>query len=300
MHKPKKEVVKVLLTGGHAATTALAVVQEIKHQRLPWNLHWVGTKSAFSGLKSQTFEMKILPEYSVAVHQIVSGKIIKQPSLNSIGAFLKIPIGFIHAFGLIRKLKPTVTLSFGGSVALSVVVASWLMGIPVIVQEQVRGIGWANKLSAYFAKKVAISFEETKRFVDSKKVVFAGSPLTRQTLALSEKTKKHTPTRILVTGGSRGAQNVNTIVFDSLERLLPNFEVKHLTGELDYTKGQEVLKKLPSDISKNYQVYEVASPDAMSELYDWADILVGRSGANTVAETLYLHLPAVFIPIPWS
>jgi UDP-N-acetylglucosamine--N-acetylmuramyl-(pentapeptide) pyrophosphoryl-undecaprenol N-acetylglucosamine transferase len=102
---------------------------------------------------------------------------------------------------------------------------------------------------------------------------------------------------ILITGGSRGSQIINNTVEKVLEDLVKKYKIIHQTGELDYELFLEKSKHLGKE---NYEVYATISPSEMGRMYERADIYIGRSGANTVAEIVCCKIPSILIPIPWS
>jgi UDP-N-acetylglucosamine--N-acetylmuramyl-(pentapeptide) pyrophosphoryl-undecaprenol N-acetylglucosamine transferase len=125
-----------------------------------------------------------------------------------------------------------------------------------------------------------------------------GNPIASSVLALKPKEKiSKTPT-ILITGGSTGAQRINRVVDEILERLLPSYQIIHLTGDLDFENFQKRKRDLPKNLGKKYEVYSFI--EDMAWAYARADMVVGRSGANTVAEIMAARRPAILVPIPWT
>lgn len=272
--KPKR----LLLAGSHAATPAYAITQEIKRRKLPWEIYFVGRRWAFEGKKIETLEYLELPKLGVKFYPLESGKAQTKFTRYTIPALLKIPIGLIQSLILTLKIKPDLTLSFGGASGAWVSFWSWVLGIPILVHEQTAAAGRANIFSSRFAKKVMLSRQSSKQFFANKKVVLTGNPLTFEAVrAAKEKSRREVKT-ILVTGGSRGSTRINEAVSKILPRLERRYKVIHLTGE---GKGRLSIKE-------------------MTEAFRKADVVVGRAGANTVAEIIALKKPAILIPIPWS
>jgi UDP-N-acetylglucosamine--N-acetylmuramyl-(pentapeptide) pyrophosphoryl-undecaprenol N-acetylglucosamine transferase len=156
---------KIVLTGGHAASTAVAVVEALqKDPKINWQIYWIGAASAMEGRRVPTLGMKVLPNLGVEVFTIKAGRLQRKFSRQTIPALARIPLGFLGALYLLLKLRPDVTFSFGGFAAFPVVLASWLLRIPVLIHEQTVAVGLANKISAPFAKQIAIARKESEQF----------------------------------------------------------------------------------------------------------------------------------------
>lgn len=273
------ETKRLLLAGSHAATPAYAVVQEIKLRKLPWEIHFLGGRWAFEGKKIETLEYQELPKLGVKFHSLQAGKLETKFTRYTIPALLKTPFGFIQSLILIRKIKPHLTLSFGGASGAYAAFWSWVFGIPVLVHEQTAAVGRANLFAAKFAQKILLARESSRQFFLGKKVVLTGNPLTQEIIQAVESKPKKAIKTILVTGGSRGSKRINEVIKAILPTLTRKFKVIHLTGE--GSRGRLSIKK-------------------MAEAFKRADLVIGRAGANTVAEIMALKKPAILIPLPWA
>ncbi len=291
---------KILLTGGHAATTALAVIEEIKKRHDDWEIYWVGSGSAIEGRKVNPIENVVFPRIGIKSYEITTGRLQRRFSLWTFPSLFKVPVGFIQAFKLIKKLKPDIVLSFGGYVALPVVVSSWLLRVPVIVQEQVASAGKSNEISSHFAKKVLLARAESLKYYPQKKVWVTGNPVMTSITSVKPKSKPARPMTIYITGGSRGSQALNNLIPPVLVDLLGDYKVIHQTGELEYQKFLNLKKTLPQPLRYRYTVYALVDPLYVHAVYKKADIVVARAGANTVSEIMITKRPSILIPIPWS
>ena len=291
----------VLLTGGHAATPALATVEEIKKRNLDWQLFWVGPTSAMETQQTATAAEKTLSGYGVTIKKINAGKLLRKGNLPTrLKAYFKIPLGFVPAFSTVASINPDVIVSFGGFAALPVVFSGWLLGKKIIIQEQITGAGLANKLSAPFAKKIAVARTESLEFFPKSKTVLIGNPQVAKFFQVEKKEKMGNPPVVFITGGSSGSQIINTIVASSLKDLLPNYNILHQTGENNLSDMQKVKESLPSSLASKYEIFGYVNPNLMASFFEKADIVVSRSGANTVADIVISKKPAILIPIPWS
>lgn len=283
---------KIVLTGGHAGTTALAVIEELVKGG-GWDIYWIGPKRAFEGASVETLEAKTFPKLGVSFHPIVAGRIQRKFSVHTIPSLVRIPFGFFHALFLLIKIRPQVVVSFGGFAAFPVVVIASLLGKKTVIHEQTVAVGLANKLSSIFADKIALAREGSKKYFPAKKTVVTGNPVMASIVKVGRKKKIGTPPTLLIMGGSRGARLINNAVAEVLEKLLQKYNIIHLTGEEGYSELSGLNKK-------NYQVYDFVEPSIMADLYKQSDIVVGRAGANTVSEIMVTGRPAILIPIPWT
>ncbi|QQS38559.1 UDP-N-acetylglucosamine--N-acetylmuramyl-(pentapeptide) pyrophosphoryl-undecaprenol N-acetylglucosamine transferase [Candidatus Woesebacteria bacterium] len=289
----------IVATGGHAGTTALAVIKEIKKSKLNWQLHWIGTKYAVEGKKTLTIEAKTMPQIDVKFHGLIAGKLQRKWSRYTLVSLAKIPFGFVHAFLLLKNIKPSLVLSFGGYAGFPVVVAAFLLRVPVVIQEQITGLGFANRMSLPFADRVALARKEGLKYAKGKGVLI-GNPVNSEIIQLDAKKKMHTPPAIFIFAGSRGSQMINAVIEKLLPNLLANYTVYHHTGDLDYGKFRQVKEKLSIKVRKRYHVYQFIDPIDVPGFYEKSDILIGRAGANTVSEIMIVGIPAILIPLTWT
>jgi len=291
---------KVVLTGGHAATTAVAVVEEIRLADLNWKLTWIGVKNAIEGKKVVTLESEVLPRLGVEFLPITTGRIQRRFTAWTIPSILRLPIGFIQAFYYLLKIKPRVVLSFGGFASFPVVFNAKLLGIPVVIHEQTTAAGMSNLLSTRFASKIALSRSESKKYYPSGKYVVTGNPVMKEITKVKPKLKLGDPPVIFITGGSRGSQSINDALEKILKTLLSRYKLIHQTGGLDYLKFSDIKQKLPRALKDNYEVFVRVNPLEVYKIYQECDIVVARAGANTVSEIMTVKRPAILIPLPIS
>lgn len=293
---------KIVLTGGHAATTAISVIEELirRKGKFGWDIYWIGAKMAVEGKNVPTLEFEVLPKLGIKFLPIVAGRIQRKFTFWTIPSFLKIPFSFIHALLFLLKIRPKIIVSFGGFAAFPVVVAGWFLGIPVVIHDQTASAGRANKASSFFARKIAIARKTSLKYFPAKKTVLVGNPILTQIAEIPPKEEKGNPPIIFILGGSRGSQTLNEVLEKCLINLLPRYEIVHLVGHLGYQKFLKIKNNLPVSLSNHYEVYERIDPLKIDNLYREADIVIARAGANTVAEIIATKRPSILIPIPWS
>lgn len=293
---------KILLTGGHAATTALAVIEELlrKFGKEAVEIYWVGSQFALEGKKIQSLEFKIFPKMQVKSYPIIAARLQRRFTIWTIPSLFKLPISFIQAVIYIVKIRPSLTLSFGGYAAFPIVFSSWLFRIPIIIHEQTTAAGLTNRLSSFFAKKILLARKESLKFFGTKKTLVVGNPVMTQICEVKPKIEIGKTPTILVIGGSRGSLTINNAVYEVLPDLLKKYCLIHLAGEGDYLRFKKRKENLSRTLAENYEVYPSVDPMKMDDVYRKADIIVARSGANTVSELMLIKRPSILIPISWS
>lgn len=296
---------KILITGGHLAP-ALAVVEELKKTKPDAEVIFVGRKYALDSEKTISLEYKEVSKRKIPFVSLQAGRLTKVLSIKSIRSFIRIPLGFFNAFFIINKYRPDIILSFGGYLALPLVFWGYFFKSKIYTHEQTIKPGRANKIIGFYAKKVFIAFDESKKYFSQKKVVVTGNPIRETVLVIRKKPfeiKKDRPV-IYITGGSLGSHSINEHIKKILVRLLDKYIVIHQIGETkeyqDYEKLVELKNNLSEEYGKRYFPVKHFYEDEIGYIYSLTDLVVGRAGANTFFELIKLKKPAVFIPLPWS
>jgi UDP-N-acetylglucosamine--N-acetylmuramyl-(pentapeptide) pyrophosphoryl-undecaprenol N-acetylglucosamine transferase len=183
----------------------------------------------------------------------------------------------------------------GGYAAGPGALAAWLLGRPLILHEQNAIAGWTNRVLSRFAKKIMVAFPEV--FAElARKVVFTGNPVRQEILNLIREGKSEGKLNLLILGGSQGASILNQTVPQALA-LLPEEKrphVWHQTGKnhLEATKANYLNSKIEAKVSDFIQ--------DMAKAYAWADVVICRSGALTVAEIAAVGVASILIPFPYA
>src|SRR3990170_2659026 len=156
---------KFVVTGGHM-TPAVAVLEELfkkeRETKESVRILYVGRKYAMEGDRSTpSVEYQYILRLGVSFASLVTGRVQRVFTWYTIPSLLKIPIGFFHALFILLRFRPDAILSFGGYIAVPVVVTGWLLGIPIVTHEQTLTFGRANKVIEVFAKKIAVSWEDS-------------------------------------------------------------------------------------------------------------------------------------------
>lgn len=281
----------VLLAGGGSighVSPLLSLADELRRRDPAVRLHCVGT--------AEGLESTVLAQHDLPMSVIPRVPLPRRPS----AALLKVPgrLGkAVSAAGrAIRECDADVVVGFGGYVSMPAYLAAKRLGVPVVVQEQNALPGIANRFAARFvARTVAVSFPDTPL----PGAVFTGLPLRRvfgeldrpalRAQARAEFGLAPDGPVLLVTGGSQGAQRLNRAVAESASAFADaGVGVLHVIGPRNELT-------LPPQ-TPPYVVLGYA--DRMDLAYAAADLVLCRSGANTVAEVAAVGLPAVFVPLP--
>ena len=298
---------KLLITGGHL-TPALAVIDKIIEslQTKTISLIFVGRKYALDSEQTLSLEYKEITKRNIPFISLHAGRITRLMTFRSFINMLKIPIGFIHAFVALRQQTPDVILSFGGYLAIPVAIVGWLLRIPVFTHEQTICPGLANRIIAFFSKKIFYSFPESKHFFPPRKSILSGNPVRNTVFKIIDKPIDVDRTKpvIYITGGSLGSHGINEHIRTILPTLLQNYVVIHQTGDIkeynDYEHLLRYRRTFPEEIRKRFFPIKHFFDNEIGYIYSVSDMVVARAGANTFFELIHLKKPTIFIPLPWS
>lgn len=309
MMNSQRDKTKFLLTGGHI-TPAMAVISELRKRGFK-KFIFVGRRKTMRGDKMDSAEFDVFShQLGIPFINLTTGKIVRFSNFGEFIDFLinalKLPVGFVQSFAVLIKHRPNVMISFGGYLALPMVICGKLLGIPSVTHEQTTVLGMANKLVARFAKKVLVSWKESVKLFDKSKVVLTGNPLRNEVFEVVTsvfKLNEKLPT-IYITGGNQGAHIINENIVQIIEKLLKKYNVIHQTGMTtvtrDYEKCLRIEKSLTGKTKGTYIVKGSIYGPEIGEVFDKADFLITRSGANISTEILAFGKLAILIPIPWS
>lgn len=300
---------KILITGGHL-TPALAVIDEFK--KYGYNdFLWIGRKKTMRKDVNLSAEFSVIQkDLNIPFKELTNGKIIRFWDVGSFFDFLfniiKIPIGFIQSIFILLKDRPVIIISFGGYIAVPVVIAGWFLRIPIVTHEQTVVVGKANRIIAKFSKKIFVSWKESLKYFGKLKCKVTGNPVRKEIFSIETNNYKVNEglKTIYITGGNQGAHIINKTVIQIIETLLAKYNVIHQTGLTsitnDFEKCDRLEKSLTGKTKGTYIVRGNIFGVEIGEVFGKADLVVSRAGANISTELLVLGKPAILIPIPWS
>lgn len=272
-------------TGGHVFP-ALAVAQALQQQG--HEVHWLGTAA---GLES-----RVVPGAGLPLHTLTIGGLRGKGWRTRLMAPMTVLRAVWQARGLMQRLKIQGVVGFGGYVTGPGGVAARSLGLPLVIHEQNAIAGFTNRCLSWMATRVLLGFPGALR---GNHVITTGNPV-RQDITQIKSVAAHRaserPLRVLVVGGSLGAQALNEHLPSALAQLDPTErpEVRHQTGQAQAEATVQRYDRL------GVHADVVPFIDDMAAALAWADVMVCRSGALTVAELAAVGLPAVLVPYPFA
>lgn len=272
-------------TGGHIFP-ALAVAAELKAQGA--EVLWLGTRK---GMEADLVARAGIPISFIAVSGL-RGKGV----WSWVFAPYKLMFAFLQSLKLLMQLRPHVVLGMGGFVTGPGGFSAWLLDKPLVIHEQNAVAGLTNRLLAPLANQVLEAFPGS---LPAKYTpLHTGNPVRAEIAALpapAQRLRERSgPLRLLVLGGSLGAQALNEVLPKCLQLLVleQRPEVWHQTGARHLEATQQRYR--------NAQVTArlVTFIDDMAAAYAWADVVLCRAGALTVAELTGAGVAALLVPYP--
>jgi len=277
----KRIVIMAGGTGGHIFP-ALAVAQYLQGQN--WEVSWIGTRKGM--------ESTIVPNNNIQIDWLSVNGLRGKVFLSIIKMPFMLLKACLEARKILKKRQANVVLGMGGFVAGPGGLVAKVLGIPLVIHEQNRVPGTTNRLLARVATKVLQAFPDS---FNNKKAIFTGNPLRTTFLQKYQPEIRNADNalRILVLGGSLGAQRLNQIV-PEVVALLENVEVRHQAGIKMQPEVEQSYKQ------KNIKANVTAFIDDVAMAYQWADLVICRAGAMTVSEVAAMAVPAILVPYPFA
>lgn len=272
-------------TGGHIFP-ALAVAEELKTQGC--EVLWLGTRAGL--------EADIVPRAGFPISFIAVSGLRGKGILSWVLAPYKLGLAFLQALMLITRLKPTLVLGMGGFVTGPGGLVAWLLDKPLVIHEQNSIAGLTNRLLAPIASRVLEAFPgslHTKYHPQH-----TGNPVRVAIATLASLTRpgRPGPLRLLVLGGSRGARALNEVMPRALATLATaqRPEVWHQTGAEHLATAQQEYRA--AHVTARLEPFI----DDMAAAYSWADLVLCRAGALTIAELACAGVASILVPYPFA
>ena len=281
-------------TGGHLFP-GIAVAQELRRRYPQWSLPFVGTERGV--------EVRQVPRYGFALHTLNVHALRGRTATQRLRGAAALPAALAQAVALVRRLKPKVAVSVGGYAAGPAILAAWACRVPCVVLEQNAHAGMTNRALARVAKHVLLALPNAQLSGHGGARV-VGNPVRSDLLALATRPLPTMPTaftgqrplRLLVFGGSQGAQSINTALAQVAPALaseaLP-LRILHQTGRADEARVRHAY----ADAGVVQATVLPFIDDMASAMHD-ADLLLCRSGAGTLAEAAVVGRPSWLVPYP--
>ena len=269
-------------TGGHIFP-GLALARALAQHDVP--VVWLGSRNGL--------EQRLVPEAGIALRcidiQALRGK--------GIAALLLAPLRLLRALWqaqrVLRAERPRAVISFGGFAAGPGGLAAWILRRPLLVHEQNRIPGFTNRLLARLARRVLCGFEGA---FGARLGETVGNPVRPEIATLpvpaQRMADRQGPLRVLVLGGSQGARALNLAMPIAMRESGMALDVRHQCGQ----RLQEAARSAYADGGQSVRLE--AFIDDMAEAYAWADLVIARAGALTLAEIAAVGIGAVLVPFP--
>jgi len=269
-------------TGGHIFP-GLAVAAELRARGIP--VLWLGSAGGL--------ETRLVPQAGVPIETLAIGGIRGKGVLTLLMAPLRIARAVLAAWRIVRSVRPRGALALGGFACGPGGIAAWLARVPLVVHEQNSIPGATNRTLSHFAQKSLCGFSGALPQGE-----WVGNPVRAEISAVAPPAQRWAnragALRLLVLGGSQGARALNERVPQALAKLSARPEVRHQCG----AKFAEAAR----DAYANAGVVASVEPfiDDMAAAYAWADLVVCRAGALTLAELAAAGAGSVLVPFPFA
>jgi UDP-N-acetylglucosamine--N-acetylmuramyl-(pentapeptide) pyrophosphoryl-undecaprenol N-acetylglucosamine transferase len=285
-------------TGGHIFP-GLAIAKELA--RRGWKVAWMGTPAGMEG--------KLVAQAGYPLETVSMTGVRGKGALAWLLLPVKLLVAFWQSTAILFRVRPDVVLSMGGYVAFPGGMMASLWGKPLVVHEPGATAGLANRALALVADRVVVGMEGAfdartghalgDRLPKPDGVQWLGTPVREEIAGVPAPAERYAgragPLRLLVVGGSLGAQTLNELIVAALAAMpeASRPEVVHQAGERNYESLLESYRK------SGVKAEVVSFIDDMASRYAWCDVLIARSGAITVAEIGVAGVASILFPLPW-
>jgi len=274
-------------TGGHVFP-GLAVAAKLLARGC--RVFWLGTRDGM--------EARLVPAHGVEFES-VSFRGVRGKGLRTLvfGPFALLR-ACIDSVRVIRRRRPNVVLGFGGFASFPGALMGVAAGKPLIVHDANAVAGLANRILAYGADRVLLGFPDALPGWQARHATWVGNPLRDDIVAIAPPAQRFAersgPLRVLVVGGSLGAAAINAAIPAALAAIAPERRpaIVHQAGErhIDAVRAAYLNVGVTADC--------VPFIDDMAARYAWADLVICRGGALTIAELAAVGLGAIVVPLP--
>ncbi|KAB2954523.1 undecaprenyldiphospho-muramoylpentapeptide beta-N-acetylglucosaminyltransferase [Heliorestis acidaminivorans] len=286
-------------TGGHIYP-ALAIAKGLQKRFAEAEVHYIGSHRGL--------EKDIVPREGLPFLTVHCRGLERKVSLQALLSLGEMTLGIAESLNHLRKIKPQVLIGTGGFVALPVVMAATLLGIPTVIHEQNAYPGITNRILAPRVNKVLLTFAEAEKRLKSRQSLLTGLPVRPQILSATKAEGRkffdlpEDALVLLVVGGSRGAQRLNEAM-PAVTKAWTNHKqchIIHVTGQSNYELTLERYRQAGIEPDKARNLTVVSYLDRMDLALVVSDLCVGRAGAAFISELTVCGLPSLLIPYPYA
>ena len=288
---------KILLAGGGTGGHVLPLVEVargIKKLEPEAQIYFVGPEE---------FSLNSLREERIIIKKIIAaGKIRRYFSLWNLVEPFKIPVAFIQSFFIILAINPDVVLGKGSYGSVWPMVAAWLLGKKIVLHESDAVPGLANRFLARFTHNIALAFENTKKFFPHKNIYAVGNPVRLKYLGLT----KNEALKVLniqcltdhqiifISGGSQGAQKINSVILEILNQLCEKYFVIWSVGQNNLSHVKHRVSNIDSG---DVKLVGLLNEKELASAYILSSLAIGRAGSGTIFELAAFAKPSILIPL---
>lgn len=243
-------------------------------------------------------ESRLLPQLGHAVVLLNPGQIKGRSLVNRLQTLITLPRTLWQAWRALGRFRPHVVLGVGGYASVPGVVAAWLRRIPAMIHEQNARPGLANRWLGKLVQEVFLSFPEAARSFPNSSTLLTGNPVRGDFVPAGPPLPGAADTlRLLVFGGSQGAQILSEVVPAALQTLVAEGK--------QFRVCQQARQEDLEPLKRHYQEAGIMAEvvpfiDDMAAAYRDADLVISRAGASTVAELTVMGRPALLVPYPYA
>ncbi|MEN0058141.1 MAG: UDP-N-acetylglucosamine--N-acetylmuramyl-(pentapeptide) pyrophosphoryl-undecaprenol N-acetylglucosamine transferase, partial [Bdellovibrio sp.] len=235
------------------------------------------------------------PREGFPLHLIESGKLNVKSVWQKLKTLLRMPMGLWQSFRLLGQLKPLYVIGVGGYASGPFVLAASIIGFNTAIWEPNAMPGMANRLLSRFVDKCFIVFAEAKKHLKSNNIIQAGMPVRAEIEEAVHSPHGEASFHLLAFGGSQGARAINNCLNEAIMSggdWVQNLSVVHQLGSLDYVNIKAKYEQAPCPVAPFEFIFD------MPKYYQWADVIVSRGGASSIAEAAAFGIIPIIIPLP--
>jgi len=285
-------------TGGHVVP-ALSVARGLADKG--YEVRWLGTRAGI--------EARLVPEAGFAIDWLEIGGVRGKGVMTRLLAPWRLLRAVLAARRIMVRHKPVLAVGMGGYASGPGGLAAWWLGVPLVIHEQNAIAGMTNRILSRFARQTLAAYLQAFEGTRARNVTVVGNPVRPEITALPDPARRMRdrtgPVRVLVLGGSLGAKALNETIPSALVRVSLNvpLEVRHQAGSKHLADTRQNYHQSIENVRGasdpgRFEIVDFISD--MAESYEWADFVIARAGALTVAEIAAAGVGALFIPFPYA
>lgn len=299
---------KIVLTGGGTGGhfyPIIAVAEELRRMQKEEGI----AEMKLTFVSSEIYNKKELDRLSIDFKSIKSGKLRTYPSIQTFFDIFRTIGGCIHAFIYMLYTYPDIVFGKGGHASFPTILAARLLRIPVVVHESDSVPGRVNVWAGKFAQKVFLAFPDSLKYFPEERSSIVGRPIPKEIInpqqAVGAKEFLHIHDEsipiILILGGSQGSDVINSVIIETVSKLVDKYYVIHQTGKdhIDAVKitADQVLSD--SENARRYLPFDYFDLEGMKRVAYLADLVISRAG-STLFEIAAWGKPSILVPYTYA